>query len=110
VAEKGILGFDHAEIAFALCKKWSVPESLSVAIRHHHAPARSKGDKLTHIIHIADSLAMMSGLGAGIDGMAYEMDDQSMVLLGITEEDIPEVMEQMIEAVMQVAESPSGPN
>lgn len=30
---------------------------------------------MTYIIHMADALAMMSGLGAGIDGMAYEMYD-----------------------------------
>ena len=104
-AEKGILGFDHAEIAYALCKKWGVPESLNIAIRYHHVPARSRSDKMTHIVHMADALAMMSGLGTGIDGMAYELDDQTMTLLNFKEEDIPEVMEQMVEATMQVTGS-----
>ena len=104
-AEKSILGFDHSEIAYALCKKWSVPESLNTAIRYHHKPALSRGDKLTSIVHLADALAMMSGLGAGIDGMAYEMDDQAMAQLNFQEEEIPEVMEQMVDAVMKVAGS-----
>lgn len=106
-AEKNILGFDHAEIAYALCSKWGVPETLGAAVRYHHMPASSRGDKMTYIIHMADALAMMSGLGAGIDGLAYEMDDQTMTLLKFKEDDIPEVMEEMVDAVMKVAGSES---
>ena len=101
-AEKTILGFDHPEIAYALCKSWNVPDSLIGAIRYHHAPARSQGDKMTFVVHMADALAMMSGLGAGIDGMAYEMDDQAMALLSLQEEDIPDIMAQMVDSVMKV--------
>lgn len=106
-AEKSILGFDHSEIAYALCQKWSVPESLNIAIRYHHTPALSRGDKMTYIIHLADVLAMMSGLGAGIDGLAYEMDDKAMADLNFSADEIPEVMEQMVEAVMGVTGSES---
>ena len=60
---------------------------------------------MTAVIHLADALAMMSGLGAGIDGMAYEMDDQAAAQLNFQEDDIPELMEQMVEAVMGVAGS-----
>lgn len=105
-AEKAVLGFDHPEIAYALCKNWNVPDSLTNAIRNHHTPARSQGDRMTLIIHLADALAMMSGLGAGIDGMAYEMDPQAMPLLGFQEEDLPEIMEQMVESVMKVTDQP----
>lgn len=64
-AEKSILGFDHAEIAYALCKKWNVPESLNTAVRYHHKPTLSGGDNMTWIIHMADALSMMSGIGGG---------------------------------------------
>jgi len=106
-AEKTVLGFDHPEIAYALCKNWNVPDSLTCAIRYHHAPIRSQGDKMTLIVHLADALAMMSGLGAGIDGMAYEMDPQAMTLLGFQEEDIPEIMEQMVESVTKITDQPA---
>jgi HD-like signal output (HDOD) protein len=106
-AEKTVLGFDHPEIAYALCKNWNVPDSLTTAIRYHHTPVRSQGDKMTLIIHLADALAMMSGLGTGIDGMAYEMDSQAMALLGFQEEDLPEIMEKIVESVVKITDQPT---
>jgi HD-like signal output (HDOD) protein len=103
MAEKSILGFDHTEIAYALCKKWNVPESLNTAIRYHHSPGLSDGDKMTEIIHMADAFAMMSGIGGGFDGLAYELDDQVMVRLNVKEADIPVFMAQMADAVTKVA-------
>jgi HD-like signal output (HDOD) protein len=102
-AEKDILGFDHSEMAYALCRQWSVPESINAAIRYHHNPILSNGDKLACLVHMADALAMMSGMGAGVDGMAYEMDHRAMEMLNFKEDEIPETMEQMVETVMEVA-------
>jgi HD-like signal output (HDOD) protein len=103
IAEKNILGFDHSEMAFALCGQWGVPETINTAIRYPHKPTLSRDDKMTCIVHLADALAMMSGMGTGVDGLAYEMDDKAMAMLNIEENDIPEIMEQMVEAVMNVA-------
>jgi HD-like signal output (HDOD) protein len=105
--EKDILGFDHSEMAYALCRQWGVPEAINTAIRYHHKPTSSGDDKMSCIVHLADALAMMSGMGTGVDGLAYEIDNRAMALLGFQEEDIPEVMEQMVEAVTKVAGSES---
>lgn len=102
-AEKQILGFDHAEIAFELCRVWNVPKPLIMAIRHHHSPANSQGDDLAHIVHVADAVALMSGMGAGLDGLQYELDDRSMNLLGMQEDDISAVMVQVVESVQRIA-------
>jgi len=101
VAEKQILEFDHAEIAFELCKVWNVPQTLIRAIRYHHSP-NGQGDDLAHVVHVADAIAMMSGMGAGFDGLQYELDDRTMQLLEIQEEDIPVIMVEMVEAVQRI--------
>ncbi|RJR48417.1 MAG: HDOD domain-containing protein [Desulfobacteraceae bacterium] len=103
VAEKQILGFDHAEIAFELCKVWNVPQPLIRAIRYHHSPANGQGDDLAHIVHMADAVSMMSGIGAGLDGLQYEMDDRTMQMLGMQEEDIPAIMVEIVESVQRIA-------
>ena len=65
-AEKAILGTDHTEVGLALARKWDFPDSISDAIRFHHAPEQSEafGD-LTHVLFVADLL--MERFGAGLE-------------------------------------------
>ncbi|MBN2125550.1 MAG: HDOD domain-containing protein [Deltaproteobacteria bacterium] len=108
-AEKEILGFDHAEIASELCRAWHVPNALSKAVRYHHYPSRSAGDELTCIVHVADAIAMMSGIGTGIDGMLYELEESATTLLGFQEEDFGLIMVEMVEAVQKISGEMSAP-
>ncbi|MFC1825036.1 HDOD domain-containing protein [Thermodesulfobacteriota bacterium] len=94
-AEQEILGFDHAEIASEVCKTWQVPEKLAFAIRFHHDPSSSQEDELVYSVHVADALAMMTGLGTGMDGMSYQMDEKATELLGLQGEDIVQIMGEM---------------
>lgn len=102
-AEKQVLGFDHAEIAAELCKNWNIPDSFAVAIRYHHQPSRSGESKLAHIIHMADVIALMSGIGTGIDGMQYQVDPKTMGFLRLGEEDIQSMIGEVVEAVQKVS-------
>lgn len=103
-AEKHILEFDHAEIASEVCKSWNIPQFLSTAIRYHHYPSRSQGNELAYIVHTADAIAMMTGLGLGIDGMLYKMDDKAMEFLDFEEEDVNDIMRQVLESVQKISE------
>lgn len=62
-AEKTILGFDHSQIASEVCERWRIPQQLSTAIKYHHSPSRSNGNELAYIVHVADMIAIMSGIG-----------------------------------------------
>lgn len=106
-AEREILGFDHAEIASDVCKRWNIPQALSVAIRYHHHPSRSNGDELTQIVHVADVVSVMANLGRGADGMAYEMDDTAMDVLDLREEDINDIMAEVLSAVNKISQQVS---
>ncbi|HUU41753.1 MAG TPA: HDOD domain-containing protein [Desulfatiglandales bacterium] len=101
-AEENILGFGHPEIASELCKQWNIPKILVIAIQHHHRPSMANGDELAYIVHMADAIAMMSGLGTGIDGMLYEMEEGAMNFLGLQEEDLNTIMAEVAEFVMKV--------
>ena len=103
-AEKKILDLDHAEVASEVCKKWNIPEPLTVAIRYHHHPSQSNGSELAYIVHVADAIAMMTSLGMGIDGTLYQMDDTAMGFLNLREENLNDIMGQVLEAVQKIAE------
>ncbi|MBW1741382.1 MAG: zinc-ribbon domain-containing protein [Deltaproteobacteria bacterium] len=102
-AEKQLLGFDHSEIASEVCKSWNVPQALTVAIRYHHYPSESQRDELAYIVHMADAIAMMTGMGTGIDGMLYQMDNKAMEFLGLQEEDLSSIMVEVVESVEKIA-------
>jgi len=101
-AEKKILKLDHSEVASEVCKTWRIPEPLTVAIKYHHYPSRSNGVKLAYIVHLADAIAMMAGLGLGIDGTFYQMDDKTLEILDLQEEDVNDIMGKVLEAVQKI--------
>ncbi len=104
IAEKHILEFDHAEIASEVCKNWNIPEALATAIKYHHDPSRSQGNELAYIVHMADAVAMMTGLGLGIDGLLYQVDDTAMEFLGLQEADLNDLMAEVLESVQKLSE------
>ena len=110
-AEEEIFGFNHAELGFDVCKHWRIPEDISVAIKYHHAPSRSDGNFLAHIIYAADAivnmsdaLAKMEGMSAGIEAMMYMLDDRTMKFLGLEESDIQPIMDEISSTVNEMAE------
>lgn len=98
-AEKQILGFDHAELAAEVCDKWQIPKKLTIAIRYHHMPSELEYNELAYIVHASDSIALMSGIGSGIDGMMYRLDGKAMGFLELDNESISMYMAQAVEYV-----------
>jgi HD-like signal output (HDOD) protein len=102
-AEKAILELDHADVAFEVCKEWNIPKTLTIAIRYHHHPSRSSDSVLAYIVHVADAIAMMTGLGLGVDGAFYEMDENAMKFLGLKEEVINDIMMDVLNAAKNIS-------
>ncbi|HPI93911.1 MAG TPA: HDOD domain-containing protein [Deltaproteobacteria bacterium] len=91
-AEQHILGFDHAQLASDACEQWHIPSHIALAIRHHHDPSPSGGDQLSYIVHMADAIAMMSGIGAGLDGLLYSLHPEATKILKLKGDDVVEIM------------------
>jgi len=91
-AEKNILGFDHAELASEVCARWQIPGHITKSIRYHHDPSPSGQDTLSYIVHLADAVAIMSGIGAGMDGMLYAINNEVLKHLKLTDDDLIHIM------------------
>jgi len=98
-AEKNILGFDHAEIAADVCEQWQIPKELINPIRYHHKPSNLHGNELGYIVHAADSISLMSGIGVGEDGIMYEIDQEAMEALDLDSTSISLFMADTVEYV-----------
>jgi HD-like signal output (HDOD) protein len=99
-AEKSILGFDHAEIAYELCIKWKFPENIAFAIQHHHQPSLSQGDELSYIVHMADFLAKFCGFGQSMN-TTDELEKGTMEFLSLEKEHIDNIVSEINESMKQ---------
>ena len=85
-AEEQVLGFHHGQVGAHVAKKWNLPDDLVEAIAYHHSPEKATINfKLTSIIHVADAIVMMMGIGLGVDGMIYNLSQEALKVLGIDE-------------------------
>ncbi|MFH7319961.1 HDOD domain-containing protein [Desulfurivibrio sp. D14AmB] len=75
-AERAILGIDHAEAGYKICRRWQLPTPLAESCRHHHQPAAAAENwqGLLYVVHLADIVAMLSGVGTGADTLQYRLD------------------------------------
>lgn len=83
-AEESVLGFHHGQVGAEIAKKWNLPDDLVEAIAYHHSPEKATiNPMLTSIVHIADAIVMMFGIGLGVDGMIYNFSEEAIKVLGI---------------------------
>jgi len=84
IAEHEVLGTDHAEIGALILKNWSLPQEIVDAVRWHHDPDSLKEtNTLIDIVHVADVLCLMIGIGVGREGLHYEPSPSVSKRLGL---------------------------
>ncbi len=102
-AESQYFGFNHAEIASEVCTKWNLPESINIAIKYHHQPGNLDGNELSYILHMADYIAILSGIGYDNDDILYELEEGTMDYLDISNEDVSKIVSKVTESVNQIS-------
>lgn len=105
-AEQAILGIDHAEAGYRICRRWQLPTPLPEACRHHHQPAAAAGpwQTLLYVVHLADIVAMLSGVGTGADALQYKLDRDYEQYLELDEIGLTRTMLEVEREFAQVAE------
>lgn len=100
--EDEMLGYNHAQIGYALCKSWNLPDSLAVAIGNHHDPESAEDFKLeTAILHVANIMA--HGLEMGDEDKFQERtNEKAWALLNLSDDAIKRTLQ---EAVLQFLEA-----
>ena len=104
-AEKDMLGFTHAEVGFALLKRWQLPESVLTAVRYHHEPAKAVDYRVeTALIHIASTFANGINQGEYLGGALTQVDRRAWKTTGLTAKELEEALEEVQDEVRDVIE------
>ena len=85
VAEKRVLGFDHAMVGGLLLKEWKLPPRLVETTTRHHMPARSvtyPAESAT--IHIADLICASLRMGTSGERRIPKLDGRGWENLGLS--------------------------
>jgi putative nucleotidyltransferase with HDIG domain len=87
--ERKYFGYDHQEVGMKALETWNFPEELKEVVAYHHNPELAvKFPKLVAMVHIANQISVISGIGIDIGGISHELSAQAVKILGITEADI----------------------
>jgi HD-like signal output (HDOD) protein len=98
--EQEVLGFDHSQIGWRIIKKWNLPRSLVEAVKYHHRPDKAKTHKkLTYIVHLADAISCMLGIGLACDSLMYVFEENALDILGLRDEDIESIMCELTDKI-----------
>ena len=99
-AEKEVLGFGHTEIGEKIAEKWDFPKDLVEAIGYHHTPELANiNPLLVSIVHIADAITMMMGIGLGLDGLSYNLSSIAIDNLNLDETQFQTIISQVTDLV-----------
>jgi len=106
MAEQEVLGTDHAEIGSLMLESWSFPPKLVSAVRWHHDPdSAPETSAMTDIVHVANVLCLMIGIGIGVEGLHYEPSVSATKRLGIKPTQLELIASQTVEWAEELADA-----
>lgn len=105
-AEKDIMGYNHQEIGEKILDKWHFPPILKSIVRYYQSPAEAPREHIycVSIVHIANFLSLMAGLGIGNDGLFHEISDKAIQSAGLSSQELEHLYAMVPEIVKQVEE------
>jgi putative nucleotidyltransferase with HDIG domain len=104
LAERHVLGTDHAEVGARILTTWHLPEPIVDAVRWHHAPDDAeRSSMLIDAVHVANVLCLMMGLGVGREGLRYEPSPHATRRLGLKPRQLETVSSQTLQSMQELA-------
>ena len=104
VAEKEILGFDHAEIGAELMQAWSLPQTHQLAALNHHNPNKASDFVLeASIVYLANIITELAEAGTDDVDILRSVPDEIWQITKVSIDDIEDILiearDQFIDAL-----------
>jgi putative nucleotidyltransferase with HDIG domain len=100
VAENRVTGTNHAFIGGLILDHWSLPADIVNAVRWHHDPdSAEQSDLMLDIVHVANVLCVMIGIGVGRSGLQHQPSAAVIERLGLSPGHLEKVANQTLQWV-----------
>jgi len=101
--EQEVYGFTHPQVSALVVNQWGLAPEISDAILNHHEPDEAIHSILiTRSLNIANKLANAAGYGLCQESSETLAADESVFLLGLTEERLREIRERAEEGMSEM--------
>ncbi|MCM0755744.1 HDOD domain-containing protein [Desulfovibrio aminophilus] len=102
-AEEAVLGISHDEVGAALLEHWHLPEPIVFAVRWRLKPEQApRRDLALDLVHMGSALALMTGLGVGVDGLNYRPSPVVAERLGLDAAALERILASVVTALDEV--------
>jgi putative nucleotidyltransferase with HDIG domain len=104
VAESMVLGTNHAEVGGQILHKWSFPAELVNAVQWHHDPESCENTCiLSDIVHVANTVGLMTGIGKTEEGIDIEPFGPVTDRLGLKANHLEAIAQQTAEEIKKLS-------
>jgi putative nucleotidyltransferase with HDIG domain len=108
-AEAIVLGTDHAAVGAEVLSKWSLPAGIVQAVRWHHAPEKAERvDAMLDVVHVANVLCLMIGIGVGREGLHHEPSSAATRRLGLGTAHLEKVASRTLQWANELSQAMDG--
>lgn len=108
-AEEVVLGIDHACVGAEVLTRWALPPGIVNAVRWHHRPEASAApDVMLDVVHVANLLCRMIGIGMGRDGLHQQPSPEVVRRLGVTSAHLEKVASQTLQWANELSAALAG--
>jgi putative nucleotidyltransferase with HDIG domain len=92
--EREAFGVTHEEVGEMLAERWSLPESIADAIRHHHRPENASVHiELAHLVYLADLIMSRFFVGQDLDRLDIGCLGMRLERLGFKKEQLADIVD-----------------
>lgn len=101
--ELQVLGMTHAQAGALLMEKWLFPDAVIEMVACHHRPESAEQHPLECLmVHLADTLLYSQGVGDGIDGFRYPVDNDAADRLGLRARDVEQMASSLLDQLNEL--------
>ena len=99
--EEKVIGFNHATVGGLLANSWNLPSDLVESISYHHEPSSSQSyAELVSVIHVANGVASILGIGGGVDSFLNPIKQEALDRLSLKESNLESIMADLGEFLL----------